>query len=162
MLWCRPIRSTRRSISSKKFCRTQTMPIFATLVLSFWNFGIANFGIAISKLQISKFWNFYAEVAQLVERNLAKVEVAGSSLVFRSEGVMISRLFLSRIFTLVVELVDTQDLKSCGQQCSCGFNSRPGYDISKSRCCNYFLMKCCDILIFFLTRCKPGINQLVF
>ena len=26
----------------------------------------------------------YAEVAQLVERNLAKVEVAGSSLVFRS------------------------------------------------------------------------------
>ena len=28
----------------------------------------------------------YAEVAQLVERNLAKVEVAGSSLVFRSEN----------------------------------------------------------------------------
>ena len=27
----------------------------------------------------------YAEVAQLVERNLAKVEVAGSSLVFRSK-----------------------------------------------------------------------------
>ena len=26
----------------------------------------------------------YAEVAQLVERNLAKVEVAGSNLVFRS------------------------------------------------------------------------------
>ena len=29
----------------------------------------------------------YAEVAQLVERNLAKVEVAGSSLVFRSEKI---------------------------------------------------------------------------
>ena len=28
--------------------------------------------------------NKYAEVAQLVERNLAKVEVAGSNLVFRS------------------------------------------------------------------------------
>ena len=29
----------------------------------------------------------YAEVAQLVERNLAKVEVAGSNLVFRSNDV---------------------------------------------------------------------------
>jgi hypothetical protein len=29
----------------------------------------------------------YAEVAQLVERNLAKVEVAGSSLVFRSNSI---------------------------------------------------------------------------
>jgi hypothetical protein len=28
---------------------------------------------------------------------------------------------------LVVELVDTQDLKSCLQQCGCGFNSRPGH-----------------------------------
>lgn len=27
----------------------------------------------------------------------------------------------------MVELVDTQDLKSCGQQCLCGFNSRPGH-----------------------------------
>jgi hypothetical protein len=30
--------------------------------------------------------NLFAEVAQLVERNLAKVEVAGSNLVFRSKG----------------------------------------------------------------------------
>jgi hypothetical protein len=37
----------------------------------------------------------------LVEHNLAKVRVAGSSPVFRS------------VFALVVELVDTQDLKSC-------------------------------------------------
>ena len=46
-----------------------------------------------------------AKVAQLVERNLAKVEVAGSNPVFRS------------IITLaeVVELVDTLDLKSSGQ-----------------------------------------------
>ena len=27
----------------------------------------------------------------------------------------------------MVKLVDTQDLKSCGQQCSCGFKSRLGY-----------------------------------
>jgi hypothetical protein len=31
-------------------------------------------------------FEIYAEVAQLVERNLAKVEVAGSSLVFRSRN----------------------------------------------------------------------------
>lgn len=30
----------------------------------------------------------------------------------------------------VVELVDTQDLKSCGQQWLYGFNSRPGYSTS--------------------------------
>jgi hypothetical protein len=33
-----------------------------------------------------KKWGENAEVAQLVERNLAKVEVAGSSLVFRSKS----------------------------------------------------------------------------
>ena len=43
-----------------------------------------------------------AEVAQLVEHNLAKVGVAGSNPVFRSSSL-----------ALVVELVDTQDLKSC-------------------------------------------------
>ena len=40
-------------------------------------------------------------MAQLVEHNLAKVGVAGSNPVFRSTP------------ALVVELVDTQDLKSC-------------------------------------------------
>ena len=44
----------------------------------------------------------FARIAQLVERNLAKVEVAGSNPVSRSR---IAR---------VVESVDTQDLKSCG------------------------------------------------
>ena len=71
-----------------------------------------------------------AEVAHLVEHNLAKVGVAGSSPVFRSEnsrlkaGFFLDRnrysIFLVRLFdvleALVVELVDTQDLKSCGQQ----------------------------------------------
>jgi hypothetical protein len=66
----------------------------------------------------------YAEVAQLVERNLAKVEVAGSNLVFRSKLPTCSGFFLG--FPLVVELVDTQDLKSCSQQCECGFKSRLG------------------------------------
>ena len=67
----------------------------------------------------------YAEVAQLVERNLAKVEVAGSNLVFRS--IKNSRIFRDFFCDpLVVELVDTQDLKSCLQQCKCGFKSRLG------------------------------------
>ena len=61
----------------------------------------------------------------MVEHDLAKVGVAGSSPVFRSDPVppIAERDFLA----LVVELVDTQDLKSCGQQWPCGFNSHPGY-----------------------------------
>jgi|GEM_PF-970384 len=47
-----------------------------------------------------------AEIAQLVEHDLAKVGVAGSSPVFRSKDAR------------MVELVDTQDLKSCGH-CGC-------------------------------------------
>ena len=37
-----------------------------------------------SRLGHFSFFLLFAEIAQLVERNLAKVEVAGSSLVFRS------------------------------------------------------------------------------
>ena len=44
-----------------------------------------------------------AKIAQLVEHNLAKVRVAGSSPVFRSNG-----------FARMVESVDTKDLKSFG------------------------------------------------
>ena len=39
-----------------------------------------------------------AEVAQLVEHNLAKVRVAGSSPVFRSKRVDVSALFFVSIF----------------------------------------------------------------
>ena len=46
---------------------------------------------------------FFAEIAQLVEHDLAKVGVASSSLVFRSK---VARM---------VESVDTRDLKSLGQ-----------------------------------------------
>jgi hypothetical protein len=35
--------------------------------------------------------------------------------------------FLNYEGALVVELVDTQDLKSCLQQCECGFKSRLGH-----------------------------------
>ena len=45
--------------------------------------------------------SLFAKIAQLVEHDLAKVGVAGSNPVFRSPH------------ALVVELVDTQDLKSC-------------------------------------------------
>ena len=45
----------------------------------------------------------FAEIAQLVEHNLAKVGVASSSLVFRSKAAR------------MVESVDTKDLKSFGQ-----------------------------------------------
>ena len=50
-----------------------------------------------------------AEIAQLVEHNLAKVRVASSSLVFRS--------FFERMleWARMVESVDTRDLKSLGQ-----------------------------------------------
>ena len=49
----------------------------------------------------------HAEIAQLVEHNLAKVGVAGPSPVFRST--------LNVYHAAMVELVDTRDLKSLGQ-----------------------------------------------
>ena len=75
-----------------------------------------------------------AKVAHLVEHDLAKVGVAGSSPVFRSKSKPCVWIFFVPTFykvgwclTRVVVLVDTQDLKSCSQQCECGFNSHPGY-----------------------------------
>jgi hypothetical protein len=73
----------------------------------------------------------------LVEHDLAKVGVAGSSPVFRSftpsfsEGGSLPPARKSGEFflhhTLVAELVDAQDLKSCLQKCGYGFDSRLGY-----------------------------------
>ena len=68
-----------------------------------------------------------AEVAQLVERNLAKVEVAGSNLVFRSLNSIAPKANGIFSFTRVAEQVDAQDLKSCNPKRLYGFNSRPGY-----------------------------------
>ena len=55
-----------------------------------------------------------AKVAQLVEHNLAKVRVAGSSPVFRSS--------LKKRDARMVESVDTKDLKSFGH-CGCAGSS---------------------------------------
>ena len=60
-----------------------------------------------------------AEVAHLVEHDLAKVGVAGSSPVFRSRSRCNAGFFLAddiQFKAPVVELVDTQDLKSCDPQ----------------------------------------------
>ena len=94
------------------------------------------------------FNSLHAEVAQLVERNLAKVEVAGSSLVFRSKIPPLCGIFhfspnaaarwaKRKRLALVVELVDTQDLKSCPTQVGCRFNSCRGH---KSRSIDWLLI----------------------
>ena len=66
-----------------------------------------------------------AEIAQLVEHNLAKVGVAGSSPVFRSKLSGIMRVFFWD-FARVVELVDTRDLKSLGPKGRAGSSPAPG------------------------------------
>jgi hypothetical protein len=89
-----------------------------------------------------------AEVAHLVEHDLAKVGVAGSSPVFRSGFHLPSSSVASQLrrtraggifFALVVELVDTQDLKSCGQQWPCGFNSRLGHNLKPILMIGFFI-----------------------
>ena len=40
----------------------------------------------------------------------------------------------------MVELVDTQDLKSCEPQSSCGFDSRPRYIQKASACRGFFVL----------------------
>lgn len=66
-----------------------------------------------------------AKIAQLVERDLAKVEVAGSSPVFRSVK---NASFLEN--ARVVELVDTLDLKSSERLVRAG--SSPALSTKKS------------------------------
>ena len=91
-----------------------------------------------------------AKIAQLVEHDLAKVGVAGSSPVFRSKipecypGFFCGRkdlldrkrflfydhqhfnYFYHHNYARVVELVDTQDLKSCGHCGRAGSIPAPG------------------------------------
>jgi len=64
-----------------------------------------------------------AKIAQLVEHDLAKVGVAGSSPVFRS--FFITYLLINKK-AQVVELVDTQDLKSCEHCARAGSIPAPG------------------------------------
>ena len=72
------------------------------------------FALAIGNKNLKPGAKGNAEVAQLVEHNLAKVRVAGSSPVFRSS--------LKRRDARMVESVDTKDLKSFGY-CSCAGSS---------------------------------------
>jgi hypothetical protein len=76
--------------------------------------------------------NSNAEIAQLVEHDLAKVGVASSSLVFRSKP-LTKRFFFRPRFgqkffynARMVELVDTQDLKSCVHCGRAGSSPAPG------------------------------------
>ena len=93
--------------------------------------------------------HFIAAIAQLVERNLAKVEVAGPSPVCRSKD------------AAMVELVDTRDLKSLGQKWLCGFESRSRHNYLKP-----FIMKKNLVLLFSaasvlaLTSCSSKLGEL--
>lgn len=102
---------------------------------------------AIPKRETSSYKK-HAEVAQLVEHHLAKVRVAGSSLVFRSKefqtpgfGIFClwSFHFLFCIVALVVESVDARDLKSRFQQWECGFKSRPGHRSKPALSAGFFM-----------------------
>ena len=64
----------------------------------------------------------------MVEHDLAKVGVAGSSPVFRSKKVQ-TIVFGFFVYTLVAEQVDAQDLKSCSPKGEYGFDSRLGYQL---------------------------------
>jgi hypothetical protein len=77
-----------------------------------------------------------AKVAQLVEHDLAKVGVASSNLVFRSESLPPKRrdLFLKGYpLAQMVELVESPRLKSGFPSKECGFDSRSEY--KKSPAC---------------------------
>ena len=80
-----------------------------------------------------------AKVAQLVEHDLAKVGVAGSNPVSRSKSprniwgffYYPPRCdFASWHYARMVELVDTQDLKSCGHCGRAGSTPAPGTTIN--------------------------------
>ena len=81
-----------------------------------------------------------AKIAQLVEHNLAKVGVAGSSPVFRSKD------------AAVVESVDTQDLKSCDHCDRAG--SSPACGTRKTTChlwqVVFFCKKFMQFKIFYI------------
>ena len=92
--------------------------------------------------------NVNAKIAQLVERDLAKVEVAGSSPVFRSIT------YNAR----VVKLVDTLDLKSSEQQCSCGFKSRLEYKKLQTLFGAFFVIRnLCFLYIYYFQKSSKGI-----
>ena len=79
----------------------------------------------------------FAKIAQLVEHNLAKVGVAGSSPVFRSleiRSIGFRKGFALRLINYLQRsgggMVDTKDLKSFGLYRLCGFKSRSEYQFT--------------------------------
>ena len=81
-----------------------SIPLSATAVSRSTN-------LRMSDPTLRNYYNMYlAKIAQLVEHDLAKVGVAGSSPVFRS-----NRMKRPEKPAAMVELVDTRDLKSLGQ-----------------------------------------------
>ena len=78
-----------------------------------WPLRLCGFKSRFEYTSLSK--QYFAEVAQLVEHNLAKVRVAGSSPVFRST-------LREEVDARMVESVDTKDLKSFGH-CGCAGSS---------------------------------------
>ena len=85
-----------------------------------------------------------AKVAQLVEHDLAKVGVASSNLVFRSNPFRQKKGFVFKGLTpaQMVELVDTQDLKSCSRKRSAG--SIPALSTFMTSSQFYWLLFLCE------------------
>lgn len=94
-----------------------------------------------------------AKIAQLVERHLAKVEVAGSNPVFRSEKTLHAAFFCFIKFlpeARVVELVDTLDLKSNGHYGRAGSSPASSTDARKSQR---------SALVFLFQVAKPSLLE---
>lgn len=85
--------------------------------------------VLIFAAQVEETTRQKAKVAQLVERDLAKVEVAGSNPVFRSkvaQATFFFQVFRSGDLAGMVELVDTWDLKSHVRIGRAGSTPAPG------------------------------------
>ena len=100
----------------------------------------------------------------MVERNLAKVEVASSNLVSRSIGKCGCEIIdLTSTFCLicslarVVELVDTQDLKSCDLNSRAGSSPAPGTKFLISMKKLIFTAVACVTMI--VSSCHYGQNE---
>ena len=100
------------------------------MVFEFINLAVIFCAFRVSLLNLHPLYRrkFSARIAQLVEHNLAKVGVAGSSPVSRSydELVHTGSFLFGTCFAGMVELVDTQDLKSCGRLGRAGSSPAPG------------------------------------
>ena len=122
----------------------------------------------------------YAKVAQLVERDLAKVEVASSNLVFRSKEPLPKSLSSRRgtffeggfkvntkqtsqfVNAQVVELVDTQDLKSCVHCGRIGSSPIPGTRAtSLSALSLFFFPRFAQVCNFHFLKFSPKLYQIV-